>query len=80
MVWAKSQLTEDLVSVDTRVAKTFSRTSYEKGVVLVKCPSCNNIHCMADRLGWFGKAGSVEDYLAEQGQGTGLCPPICSTA
>lgn len=53
---------------DTRVAKTFSRRSYEQGVVLVKCPSCNNLHVLADRLGWFGEPGSAESFLAEQGQ------------
>lgn len=54
---------------DTRVAKRFSRRSYERGVVLVKCPSCQNIHVMADRLGWFGAPGSADSYLSERGEG-----------
>ncbi|KAK9785864.1 hypothetical protein WJX73_006029 [Symbiochloris irregularis] len=53
---------------DARVAKTFSKNAYEKGVVLVKCPSCSNLHVMADRLGWFGEAGSAESYLADMGE------------
>lgn len=59
---------------DARVAKTFSKTAYEKGVVLVKCPSCHNFHVMADRLGWFGEAGSAESFLADMGEGElGFC-------
>ena len=51
------------------MAKTFSRQAYENGVVLVTCPSCQNMHVLADRKGWFGEPGSAEDFLAQQGQG-----------
>lgn len=44
-----------------------SKASYTKGVVLVRCPGCQNLHLMADNLGWFGKPGSVETFLAERG-------------
>jgi protein import protein ZIM17 len=44
-----------------------SKASYTKGVVLVRCPGCENLHLMADNLGWFGKPGSVESFLAERG-------------
>lgn len=53
---------------DTRSVKTFSRVSYEKGVVLARCGGCNNVHLIADRLGWFGEPGSIEEFLAAQGE------------
>ncbi|KAJ7526386.1 hypothetical protein O6H91_16G004500 [Diphasiastrum complanatum] len=52
---------------DTRSAKTMSRDTYENGIVIVRCGSCHNLHLIADRLGWFGKPGSVEDFLHQQG-------------
>ncbi|CAL9072254.1 unnamed protein product [Musa acuminata var. zebrina] len=53
---------------DTRSVKTVCRESYEKGVVVARCGGCNNLHLIADRLGWFGEPGSVEDFLAAQGE------------
>ncbi|KAG1359658.1 DNL-type zinc finger protein [Cocos nucifera] len=53
---------------ETRSMKTLCRESYEKGVVVVRCGGCNNLHLMADRLGWFGEPGSVEDLLAARGE------------
>lgn len=53
---------------DTRSVKTFSRVSYEKGVVLARCGGCNNVHLIADRLGWFGEPGSIEEFLAARGE------------
>ena len=53
----------------TRSMKVFSRESYEKGIVLVTCPQCQARHLLADRLGWFGEPGSVDDFLADRGQG-----------
>ena len=58
--------------VETRSAKLFSKKTYETGVVIVTCPGCKGNHLIADRLGWFGEPGSIEDYLNEQGQGTHL--------
>lgn len=48
----------------------FSKKTYETGVVIVTCPGCKGNHLIADRLGWFGEPGSIEDYLNQQGQGT----------
>lgn len=53
---------------ETRSVKTACRESYEKGVVVARCDGCNNLHLMADRLGWFGEPGSVEDLLAARGE------------
>ncbi|KAL1295189.1 uncharacterized protein LOC107619509 isoform X2 [Arachis ipaensis] len=53
---------------ETRSVKTVCRESYEKGVVVARCGGCNNLHLIADRLGWFGEPGSIEDYLAAQGE------------
>lgn len=36
-----------------RLTRTFLKKSYEKGVVLIKCPKCCNHHIIADNLGWF---------------------------
>jgi len=47
----------------------FSKKTYETGVVIVTCPGCKGNHLIADRLGWFGKPGSIEDYLSQQGEG-----------
>ncbi|XP_021897713.1 uncharacterized protein LOC110814539 isoform X2 [Carica papaya] len=53
---------------DTRSIKSACRESYEKGVVVARCPGCNNLHLIADRLGWFGEPGSIEDFLAARGE------------
>lgn len=38
---------------DHTLRKTFTRQSYEHGVVIIKCDSCSNLHLIADNLGWF---------------------------
>lgn len=53
---------------ETRSLKMISRESYEKGVVVARCGGCDNIHLIADRLGWFGDPSSVEDFLAARGE------------
>ncbi|KAL1212563.1 hypothetical protein V5N11_036134 [Cardamine amara subsp. amara] len=78
MVKYKSQLKinprHDLMMVytckvcDTRSMKMASRESYEKGVVVVRCGGCDNLHLIADRRGWFGEPGSIEDFLAARGE------------
>ncbi|XP_058098655.1 uncharacterized protein LOC131243357 isoform X2 [Magnolia sinica] len=53
---------------ETRSVKTVCRESYEKGVVVVRCGGCNNLHLIADRLGWFGEPGCIEELLAARGE------------
>ena len=47
-----------------RSVKTVCRESYEKGIVVARCGGCDNLHLIADHLGWFGEPGSMEDFLA----------------
>lgn len=45
--------------------------SYNKGVVLIRCPGCEALHLMADRLGWFadeGKTTDVVQMMKERGE------------
>lgn len=59
---------------NTRSAKQFTEQAYHHGVVLVRCPGCENLHLIADRLGMFedrgedGKGWDVEKALADAGE------------
>ena len=49
--------------------KVVSKSSYESGVVLVKCNCCDKHHLIADNMGWFGNRGdNIETILAERGE------------
>jgi mitochondrial protein import protein ZIM17 len=52
---------------ETRAVKSFAKSSYEKGVVLVQCPGCLKRHVVADNLGWFGPHRNVEEILRAKG-------------
>jgi hypothetical protein len=54
--------------------KTFTRQSYEQGVVIIRCDSCSNLHLIADNLGWFkdltqnGKFKNIVQMLHAKGE------------
>ncbi|KAF8141954.1 DNL zinc finger-domain-containing protein [Boletus edulis] len=57
-----------------RSAHTFTKRAYERGIVLIQCPSCENRHLIADNLGWFkddtqdGRLKNIEDILRLRGE------------
>jgi len=56
---------------ETRSAKKFTEHAYQNGLVMVRCPGCENLHLIADRLGVFddSKGGwDIEKYLNEMGE------------
>ena len=54
---------------NTRTGKTISKIAYEKGVVIARCPGCENLHLVADRLNYFGDGNwDIEKFLNERGE------------
>ena len=53
---------------DHKQARTFSKHSYEKGVVLIRCENCDSLHLIADNLGWFrDEKVNIEQIMKEKG-------------
>jgi hypothetical protein len=51
------------------MARTFSKFSYKKGVVLIRCAGCDSLHLIADNLGWFRDEGvNIEQIMKEKGE------------
>jgi protein import protein ZIM17 len=54
---------------DTRSAKQFTEQAYTNGVVLVRCPGCENLHLIADRLGYFQEEHwDLESLVQQKGE------------
>ena len=50
------------------ITRVVSKNSYEKGLVLVRCPSCEMQHLIADHLGWCAEPGTtIEHIMTERG-------------
>ena len=70
---SRAQATTGIRTRPTRpertTTKVVSKSSYESGVVLVKCNCCQRHHLIADNMGWFGERGdNIETILAERGE------------
>lgn len=54
---------------ETRSTRAFTKKAYNEGVVLIRCESCDNLHLIADNLGWFNDDKSnIETIMEEKGE------------
>lgn len=62
----------DANACGTRIVKTIKRQSYERGTVVIQCPTCEKHHVIADNLGMYsqltGGRRNIEEIAASQGQ------------
>lgn len=48
------------------------QVAYNEGVVIVRCPGCDNLHLIADRLDWFQEGNvDVHDLIQRYGEEDG---------
>lgn len=56
----------------TRISKRIKRRSYERGTVVIQCPTCEKYHIIADNTGIYrqitGGARNVEELAKQKGQ------------
>jgi|EP00945_MAST-04E_sp_MAST-4E-sp1_P002677 protein import protein ZIM17 len=52
---------------ETRSGKKISRQAYDNGVVIARCPGCDNLHLIADRLDYFGDDWDIEKVMEKHG-------------
>lgn len=53
---------------DTRSARQISKRAYSHGIVLLRCPGCDNLHLLADNIGMFGGRTTAQELLAAHGE------------
>lgn len=57
---------------NTRIVKSVRRSSYEKGTVVIQCPSCTKYHVIADNTGMYssltGGKANIEEIAKAKGQ------------
>lgn len=61
----------DAAGCGERVTKSVKRRSYEKGTVLIQCPSCKKHHIIADNIGMYaqltGERKNIEEIANDAG-------------
>jgi hypothetical protein len=53
---------------ETTNKKHFSKQSYLKGIVLIRCDGCKKFHLIADNLSWLGPQTNIEEIMAAKGE------------
>lgn len=52
-----------------RQSRSFSKSAYHHGVVLVRCESCDKLHLVADNLKWFDEfSQNIETIMQQKNQ------------
>jgi len=66
----KKSLSYTCNKCNTRNHRIISKQAYEKGIVIVRCDGCENLHLIADNLDWFQNPNgkNIEDILAAKGE------------